>query len=99
MHMLRNAILSLILLLSCPVKAWVNVGSLSVEGLQNPLNVESPSPRLGWIITSSDRDVMQTSYHVLVASSPELLAEGKGDIWDSGVVRSDRSVWVPYAGP
>lgn len=96
--MLRKSFLLLSFLMAWSVQAGVNVGSLTVEGLPKPLNVESPSPRLGWIITSSDRDVMQTSYHILVASSPELLDSGKGDIWDSGIVRSDQSVWVPYAG-
>ena len=96
--MLRKSFLLLSFLVAWSVQAGVNVGSLTVEGLPSPLNVESSSPRLGWIITSSDRDVMQTSYHILVASSPELLDSGKGDIWDSGIVRSDQSVWVPYAG-
>ena len=96
--MLRKSFLLLSFLMAWSVQAGVNVGSLTVEGLPKPLNVESSSPRLGWIITSSDRDVMQTSYHILVASSPELLDSGKGDIWDSGIVRSDQSVWVPYAG-
>ena len=96
--MLRKSFLLLSFLVAWSVQAGVNVGSLTVEGLPSPLNVESSSPRLGWIIASSDRDVMQTSYHILVASSPELLDSGKGDIWDSGIVRSDQSVWVPYAG-
>ncbi len=78
--------------------ANVGVGSLRTEGLECPLNVENPSPRLSWIITSDERDVMQTAYHVLVASSPELLAEGRGDIWDSGKVSSGMSVWVPFGG-
>jgi len=41
---------------------------------------------------------MQTARHILVASSPEMLREGKADIWDSGRVESDGSVLVPYEG-
>ena len=37
-------------------------------------------------------------YRILVASSPELLAQDKGDLWDSGKVESDASVWIPYQG-
>lgn len=80
------------------LSAGVSVGSLETEGLDNPLNVENPAPRLSWIITSDERDVMQKGYHVLVASSPELLAQDKGDIWDSGKVQSDESIWVPFGG-
>lgn len=86
------------LLVALGVSARVNVGSLTVENLERPLNLETQHPRLGWIITSTDHDVMQTSYHIMVASSPENLAEGKADIWDSGVVNSNNSVWVPYEG-
>lgn len=78
--------------------AGVSVGSLTVEGQVNPLSIETQHPRLSWIITSDQRDVMQTAYHVLVASSPEKLAAGEGDLWDSGRVVSDQSVWVEYAG-
>lgn len=96
--MRKISLLMLGCLLSYAAKAGVNVGQLTTEGLVAPLNVETPSPRLSWIITSDERDVMQTSYHILVATDPSLLLQGKADIWDSGVVPSDQSVWVPYAG-
>ena len=41
---------------------------------------------------------MQTAYQILVASSPEKLAAGEGDLWNSGKVNSDQSIWVPYQG-
>ncbi len=95
----RISLLLIALLVAAGVRAGVSVGSLTTEGLVSPLNVETPNPRLSWIITSSDRDVMQTAYHILVASSPENLAADRGDIWDSGKISSGQSVWVPYTGP
>lgn len=85
--------------LALDASAYVRVGSLTVEGLPAPLNIESDSPRLSWIITSDNHNVSQKSYRILVASTPELLASGKGDIWDSGKVESDQSVLIPYSGP
>jgi alpha-L-rhamnosidase len=41
---------------------------------------------------------MQSAYQVLVASSPELLAQNRGDQWDSGKVASDDSTQVIYHG-
>jgi alpha-L-rhamnosidase len=41
---------------------------------------------------------MQTAYQVLVASTPQRLAQDQGDLWDSGRVASDRSIHVVYAG-
>lgn len=64
----------------------VSVDGLRVENLTNPLGIDALSPRFSWRIVSDERDVMQQSYHILVASSPEKLAEGKGDLWDSQVV-------------
>ena len=78
--------------------AGVEVGQLEVEQFTRPLSIERAQPRLSWIISSDERDVMQTAYHVLVATDPTLLEEGKADLWDSGVVASDASIWVPYDG-
>ena len=95
---MKRLLLISALLLTVAVQAGVRVGELRTERLYKPLNVECAQPRLSWEITSADRGVMQTAYRVLVASTPELLAEDMGDLWDSGRVESDESVWVPYAG-
>ncbi|MDE6569419.1 MAG: family 78 glycoside hydrolase catalytic domain [Alistipes sp.] len=89
---------AILLLLAGSVQAAVQVGGLRTERMERPLNIESQHPRLSWVIESNDRGVLQKAYRVLVASSPEALAAGKGDLWDSGRVESDESVWVPYDG-
>ncbi len=71
---------------------------LRCEYLNDPSGIGVTSPRLSWIITSSRRGETQTAYQILVASSPQLLSEDKGDLWDSGKVLSDESSQVAYAG-
>jgi alpha-L-rhamnosidase len=66
--------------------------------LKNPVAITSRTPRLTWEITSASRDVHQTAYHILVASSEEKLNLGIGDVWNSGKVKSSQSVYVPYLG-
>jgi len=44
------------------------------------------------------RDERQTAYQVLVASSPDKLWKGNGDLWDSGKVVSGASSLVEYGG-
>jgi len=44
------------------------------------------------------RNQRQSSYHVLVSSTQELLRANKGDVWDSGLVKSTESVHVNYGG-
>ena len=74
------------------------VTHLRCEYLVDPLCIDQAHPRLSWRIDSDLRGVKQTAYRILVASSPKLLAEGKGDLWDSGQVDSDVTNQVAYAG-
>ena len=59
-------------LLSMGVKAAeaLTIGSLKCEMLQNPAGVDVAKPRLSWQAATEKRDVKQTAYQVLVASSP-----------------------------
>jgi alpha-L-rhamnosidase len=68
------------------------------ENLVDPLGIDVTQPRMSWVLTSPQRGQKQTAYQVLVASSPELLTQRQGDLWDSGRVASDRSIHVAYAG-
>jgi alpha-L-rhamnosidase len=72
--------------------------ALRCEYAVDPLGVDVAQPRLSWIVESDERGQRQTAYRILVASSPDLLAQGKGDLWDSGKVDSDETAHIPYAG-
>ncbi|WP_234736999.1 glycoside hydrolase family 78 protein [Tellurirhabdus bombi] len=87
--------------------AWAQKGilvtNLRCENQANPLGIDVAQPRLGWQISSSARkspirEIEQQSYQILVASTPEKLAANEGDLWDSGVVKSEQSVFIPYGG-
>lgn len=78
--------------------AAVTVTGLRTEQMTNPMGLDTATPRLSWQLESSRKNVMQTAYQILVASSPELLAQDKGDLWDSGKVQSDASQWITYQG-
>lgn len=76
----------------------VTVASLRCEYLENPLGIDTPKPRLSWVLESADRGQAQKAYRVLVASSAEKLAADTGDLWDSGKIDSDQSIQVVYGG-
>src|SRR3982751_1972310 len=85
------------------VSHWLQAQSVFVthlrcEQLENPLGIDAKSPRLSWQIVSRINDTKQTAYHILVASSKELLDKDEGDIWNPGKVNSSSSIMVPYAG-
>jgi len=72
---------------------------LSCDWGIDPLGVDSPKPVLRWELESTMRAAGQSAYEVMVASEPEILAQGKGDVWDSGKVASDHDLQVAYGGP
>lgn len=71
---------------------------LRCESLENPLGIDAPVPHLGWALASAERDQRQSAYQVLVARTAQALARNEGDLWDSGKVAGDQSLYVPYAG-
>ena len=99
--LIKHIIRSLLLFMPMALLHAAEVNNLRCEFRANPLGIDAEKPRLSWIIESKDagvRGVRQTASQVLVASTPELLAADKGDLWDSGKMTSDRSIQVEYAG-
>ena len=78
--------------------AALRIEQLRCEYLDNPLGIDTPQPRLSWIITSTERGVKQTAYQILVAGSETGLEKNQGELWDSGKVTSDDTVQIRYAG-
>ncbi|MDR2388871.1 MAG: glycoside hydrolase family 78 protein [Tannerellaceae bacterium] len=87
-----------ILWTACSDKASLEVTNLRCESSIDPQGIDLPL-RLSWNLTSSHRNLQQTGYRILVASSPENLENNRGDCWDSGEVLSDESLHIPYQGP
>lgn len=74
---------------------------LRVENLVDPLALQTEEPRFSWKVRAGrpdERNLKQTAYRILVASSPDRLTPGKADLWDSGKVTSAATFGVRYAG-
>ena len=80
--------------------AALNPSALRVEYLTDPLGLDVPQPRLSWELGSAPelRGLLQTAYHVQVATGPEALVAGSADLWDSGELMSDATTFVSYGG-
>ncbi|MCM6771871.1 glycoside hydrolase family 78 protein [Nocardia sp. CDC159] len=76
----------------------VVVAGLTVNYLVDPRGIDDPTPALGWRLVSAHRDIVQSAYRIRAASTPELLALDRPDLWDSGPVASDRQVDIGYEG-
>lgn len=71
---------------------------LKCDQESNPIGVETPTPRFSWQLQALSRGVMQTAYHIIVADTPEAIARGEGNVWNSQKVVSSQSLLVPYNG-
>lgn len=74
---------------------------LRCEGRANPGGIDFAQPALAWQVRATDaaqRGLSQRAYQVLVASVAELLAQDRGDLWDSGQVKSADTQRIHYAG-
>lgn len=83
-----------ILSFACP--AQVKIQNPLCEDRANPLGLDSSQPRFSWQLISDKRNVVQAAYEIRV--SDEAANPSKGNIWNSGKLMSDQSVFVPYAG-
>lgn len=64
---------------------------LRIEYRKNPVGLDVTKPRFSWKIVSTESDVLQTAYRIVVTKAGEL-------IWDSGKRESDTSVLIEYEG-
>jgi alpha-L-rhamnosidase len=71
---------------------------LGCEWLADPVGIECPRPRLSWTVPNTPRGTTQTAYHIRVAGAPEALADGRGELWDSGWIESKATTNVLYGG-
>jgi hypothetical protein len=75
-----------------------SVYDLTCEQEQNPIGIDRQQPCFSWKTHAVERGFIQSAYRILVADTPELLEQEKGNIWDSGKTLSFQSVLVPFAG-
>jgi alpha-L-rhamnosidase len=88
-----------LLLFSLPVFAQgLSVNELRCEYRANPSGVEAIAPVLSWRLKSTERNVLQSAYQVLVADDLGALTKNIGNVWDSKKIASDKSIQVNYNG-
>lgn len=66
----------------------ISAYDLRCAGRTDPSGITQKDPVLNWKLSSPVRGDAQISWRVLAASSPELLGQDQGNLWDSGRVIS-----------
>ncbi|HEY5647303.1 MAG TPA: family 78 glycoside hydrolase catalytic domain [Pseudomonadales bacterium] len=73
-------------------------GRLRCEYLTDPIGIDVLRPRLSWWVGDERPAEVQTAYHILAASHPDLLASEEGDLWDTGRVEGRETTQIEYQG-
>ncbi|HAL74420.1 MAG TPA: hypothetical protein DCM45_04910, partial [Clostridiales bacterium] len=70
----------------------MEIVQVTCEFMVNPISVTTKTPAFSWEIVSKQNNVFQEAYQLIVSQ------EGKGVVWDSGIVKSRDSIGVLYSG-
>jgi len=100
---MRNAILLLFLAVIFHFPDFVDgaafhVVNLKCEHAENPVGIDIANPRLSWNIETAQRNWIQSSYQILVATDSSKLRQDNGEIWDSGKIASMECLYIPFLG-
>lgn len=92
---MKKRIFSITLMVFCFIATHaLTVSNLRVQGMINPIGIDSDSPTFSWVIESNQRNVTQKSYSLKVATDAAL----GNVVWESGAIESDKSVDVGASG-
>ena len=91
-------LLALIGLVSCNDTLDVRIVNPNVEQQVHPQALATNQPRFSWQYESTESNVVQQDYRIIVASTAENAQKGIGDLWDSGVTASNQMLYITYTG-
>lgn len=78
-------------------KEQVKIIKTQCEYTDSPVGIDTSHPRFTWMLGSNVTNTIQKAWQIRIASRPELLSEGKADVWDSGKV-IDKTTRIEYKG-
>jgi alpha-L-rhamnosidase len=76
----------------------IKIDKVTINYFETPLGLDDLEPRISWILSSSERNKIQSAYQIKVADSKNAL-EGETDLlWDTGKKLSNENTQIRYAG-
>ena len=83
---------------ACTNNLNITITNPNVEQQFHEQALATNQPRFSWNYETTENEVVQKDYHIIVASTLENAQKGIGDLWDSGVIPSNQMLYIPYAG-
>ena len=98
-YILIFLVLCLLFLSACRERiSDAKIYDLTCENLVNPYGISTSEPGLSWKLASDKNGIKQEAYQILAASDTSLLYEDKADLWNSGKIKGQSQILVPYGG-
>lgn len=97
MKKLGKLMFVLALWMSTTALAATTLTNLRTESLKTPIGIDELQPLFSWQMASNQIGAAQSAYRVMVALDTTKLEAGDL-VYDSGRIRSDESIGVPYHG-
>ncbi len=82
----------------CTNNLNITITNPNVEQQFHEQALATNQPRFSWNYETTENEVIQQNYRIIVATTAENAQNGIGDLWDSGVVPSNQMLYIPYAG-
>ena len=89
---------ALIGLVACNGSLDVTITNPNVEQQVHEQALATNQPRFSWQYETTENNVVQRDYRIIVSTTAENAQNGIGDLWDSSVVPSNQMLYIPYAG-
>lgn len=99
--MVQKVVLSVFILMvfvftSCNKNETFTINSTTVNNMQEATGVDLDSFFFSWKMQSSERNVKQTAYQIMVSTKNDFPTEDL--VWDSGIIQNEKSILVNYRG-
>ena len=91
-------LLAIIGLASCNNAIEVKIVNPTIEQQDGSRALATNQPRFSWNYETTENNVVQQDYRIIVASTEENAKNNVGDLWDSKTVSSNQMLYIPYAG-
>lgn len=89
----------LLFFINTSLEASISIKEATCNGKNDPLNILPYDINFSWKIESKKLNVSQIAYRYVISSSEEMLKKGIYDIYDSGKINSNNSIFITYNGP
>ncbi|MFA4867795.1 MAG: family 78 glycoside hydrolase catalytic domain [Pedobacter sp.] len=99
--MLVKKIIALFLIQFVAVVAFaqkLGVSDLTVNYKTNPIGIDAQDLHFSWKLNSQEKQTMQNSYELRLATQKESLSKNQNLTWESGKVDNKQSLHIAYAG-